>query len=35
MADIIRQSSKLGQVTAERRHDIARKILQGLAIAGL
>jgi hypothetical protein len=35
MADIIRQSSKLGQVTVERRHDIARKIIQGLAIAGL
>jgi hypothetical protein len=28
-------SKKRGQVTVERRHDIARKIIQGLAIAGL
>jgi hypothetical protein len=28
-------SKKRGQVTAERRRDIARKIIQGLAIAGL
>jgi hypothetical protein len=28
-------SKKRGQVTSERRRDIARKIIQGLAIAGL
>jgi hypothetical protein len=33
--DEVSLSKKRGQVTAERRYDIARKIIQGLAIAGL